>query len=60
MISRQLFNWTKKKRIRNYTLEEVENLIVEIKKFNAGVIDKYLDAHVDEAFEEWRRKLENC
>ena len=60
MISRNLFNWIKTSKIRTYTLEEVEDLVVEIKKFNAGIIDEYLDRHVDKAFEDWHKKLENC
>jgi hypothetical protein len=40
-------------RERRYTLNEIKELIVEIKKFNAGIIDPLLDKHVDKALSKW-------
>ena len=54
MISRKVWNWLKDNEVRYYTISEVEDLLERIKLFNAGVIDQYLNQHVDKVFEEWK------
>lgn len=51
------FNWFKPVKPTGYTDEDLESLIKEIKTFNAGVIDEYLDNHVDKVFTEWKIKV---
>lgn len=41
--------WGKKK----YTQEEIEKLLEDVKKFNAGAVDEPLSRHVDKVFAEW-------
>jgi len=41
---------------KEYTLEEVKELLEEVKKFNAGCIDEYLSEHVDKVFKKWLEK----
>lgn len=48
--------WWKKD--RTYTKEEVAALLEEVKKFNCGAIDQYLDRHVNKVFQEWAKRLE--
>ena len=45
------FWWSKRE--RTYTVEEIASLLVDIKKFNAGVIDALLDKHIDRVYKEW-------
>ena len=37
----------------SYSKEQVEDLILKIKQFNAGAIDEYLTVHVDKVYEAW-------
>ena len=48
----ELMDWFFKEE-PTFTSEDVKILIDEIKKFNAGVIDEYLNNHVDQVFEKW-------
>ncbi len=41
-----------------YTLAEVNELVENIKLFNAGVIDHHLSKHVDDTFVRWLAKKE--
>ena len=45
------FWWWKKD--RNFTLEEVADLLERVNVFNAGAIDAYLTKHVEKVFHEW-------
>lgn len=36
-----------------YTQEQIEELITDIKKFDAGAIDGYLTKHVDKTYAKW-------
>ena len=38
---------------KEYTAEQVEDLMRRVKVFNAGVIDEHLNKHVDKVFKEW-------
>ncbi len=51
-MKKQLFNWFVKKE-KTFTVDEVSQLVEEIKEFNAGAIDAYLTKHADKAFEAW-------
>lgn len=55
MEKKELFNWFSKKE-KTFTIAEVEQLLEEVKVFNAGAIDDYLTKHVDNVFKKW---LEN-
>ena len=46
--------WSKKE--QTFTLEEVAQLLEEVKVFNAGCIDQYLTRHVDKTFDAWLEK----
>jgi hypothetical protein len=39
-----------------FTLLQIQELSEKIKDFNAGFIDKNLNAYVDKTFEEWLKK----
>lgn len=39
------------------TFAQVEELLEEVKKFNAGCIDEYLTNHVDRVYKAWKDKL---
>jgi hypothetical protein len=45
--------WWWSKKDREFTLEEVAELLEQVKVFNAGAIDKYLTRHVDKVFDKW-------
>ncbi len=51
-MKKQLFDWFFKKEV-TFTIEEVKDLVEQIKVFNAGAIDQYLTKHADKAFETW-------
>lgn len=42
-----------KKEEKEFTVQDVEELIEKIKEFNAGCIDEYLSRHVDKVFYQW-------
>lgn len=50
----KFWTWNKKEELKeqSFTIDQVEELLEEVKKFNAGVIDQYLDRHVDRVFKE--------
>tara|TARA_Y100000034_G_scaffold134066_1_gene201491 strand:+ start:532 stop:696 length:165 start_codon:yes stop_codon:yes gene_type:complete len=54
MKSKNFLWWGDKK----YTLEEIKELLENIKQFNAGAIDEYLTNHVDKVFEVWLQSKE--
>jgi hypothetical protein len=54
-MKKQLFDWFFKKEI-TFTIEEVKDLVDQIKVFNAGAIDPYLTKHADKVVEEWLLK----
>jgi len=55
---RQLFGWfSSEPKEKTYSIVEIEDLLRRVKQFNAGVIDEYLDAHVDKVFESWKNEL---
>lgn len=39
-----------------FTVEEISQLLAEVKEFNAGAIDEYLTKHVDVVFDKWLKK----
>lgn len=45
--------WWWRSKDRNFTLEEVGDLLERVKVFNAGAIDQYLTNHVERVFNEW-------
>lgn len=47
------FNWLFKKM---YSESEVDKLVEEIKKFNAGAIDDPLSRYIDKVYKEWKTK----
>ena len=51
---KEFFGWGE----RDYTKDEVEDLLARVKVFNAGAIDEYLTNHVDRVFEEWVKELD--
>jgi len=46
------FWWGKKK----FTVEDIQELLEDVKEFNCGAIDAYLDNHVEKVFKEWAAK----
>jgi conjugal transfer/entry exclusion protein len=36
-----------------YTKEDIDDLVEQIKKFDAGAIDEYLSQHVDSVYARW-------
>lgn len=48
----ELFDWLFGNE-KEFDLAAVQQLIEEIKVFNAGAIDAYLTKHVDTVFEKW-------
>ena len=52
-----LFSWFKFEPEKVYTIQEIEDLLRRVKQFNAGVIDEYLDRHVDDVFAKWQDEL---
>lgn len=40
-------------RERNYTQNEVRDLIDRIKKYNSGVTDNHLSRYIETTFEQW-------
>lgn len=48
--------WWWSKKDQTFTLEEVAQMIEEVKQFNAGAIDPYLTKHVDKKFDAWLEK----
>lgn len=52
-MDKKNFWWFEKK----YSKDEIDQLIKEIKVFNAGAIDVYLSNHVDKVYKEWMDKL---
>lgn len=51
---RDFFGWWKtEKKEETFTVEEVKELLEEVKEFNCGAIDQYLSNHVDETFNSW-------
>lgn len=51
-MKKNLFNWFFKKEV-TFTIEEVRDLVDQIKVFNAGAIDGYLTKHVDTTLDAW-------
>lgn len=49
-------DWLKKYLKRKFSVEEVKELLEQIKQFNAGCIDGKLDKHIDNAFEKWLKQ----
>lgn len=56
MAQKQLLDWLWK-RDKQFTVEEVKELIGGVKEFNAGAIDALLTKHVDKVFEAWLKKM---
>lgn len=54
---RDFWGWWKEKEI-TFTSDQVKDLLVRVKKFNAGAIDPYLTKHVDDVFEEWAKEID--
>lgn len=52
-MEKKPFWWKWKKKEATFTVEQVANLVEQIKEFNAGIIDAYLDKHVDKVFKLW-------
>lgn len=42
-----------------FSYKEVNDLVEEIKKYNAGVIDEHLSKYIDFVFENWLRQKRN-
>lgn len=61
MNKKELFDWVKKwgNKGAAYNKQEIDELIEEIKKFNAGAIDEYLSGHVDKAYADWLKSKTN-
>ena len=55
---KELFDWLKNWLDTDavYNKQEIDELIENIKKFNAGAIDEYLSNHVDKVYAEWLSK----
>jgi hypothetical protein len=51
----ELFGWFKTE--RKFTVDEVQELVDQVKVFNAGCIDEYLSDHVDQVFIAWLEDL---
>jgi hypothetical protein len=50
--------WNKKEepKEQSFTIDQVNELLKEIKKFNVGIIDQYLEMHVEKVFKDWVEK----
>ena len=41
---------------KKFTVEEVKQLLENVKEFDCGAIDEYLTKHVDKEFQKWLEK----
>jgi len=49
---KDIFGWWKSKK-KTFDVDQVQDLVNQIKVFNAGCIDEYLSNHVDKVFKDW-------
>lgn len=54
----QFWNWFSEKE-QTFTVDQVKDLLVKVKLFNAGAIDDYLTKHVDKTFVAWAESVKN-
>ncbi len=52
-MEKKPFWWKLKKKEVTFTVDQVADLVEQIKVFNAGCIDVYLSKHVDKVFRNW-------